>query len=337
MSNDAPIISARRSKTRRWIALGVTAFLAWFLWQLFGPNPPIIVSKETTYITAPLRPNGLPDYRHHLYDRLRDGITVDNNAAVLMWQAYGPGRGSSALKPAEWEHIVRELNLPHADSTAALVDPTHRDMAERVEHWVIANDPIWKQAATNAPDTQDGNSPSSDLGFDAVFATIAFPWRREQLPPLAEWADANSEAIDSLVNASQRPRLYLPYDYSDSDDDLLAETLPMEGIMKSRAAARILAIRAMLHIGEGRHAEAWQDVFAIHRWARLIGQGPTLVEQLVAIALDGIACDATAASSPAATSSSTSRNRYSKNFKVYRRLQILPGALMKARDTIFSK
>ena len=54
-----------------------------------------------------------------------------------------------------------------------------------------------------------------------------------------------------------------------------------------------LSIRAMWHLGENRLNTAWQDVLALHRLSRLLSQGYTLIEQLVAIAINGIACDAT--------------------------------------------
>jgi hypothetical protein len=38
--------------------------------------------------------------------------------------------------------------------------------------------------------------------------------------------------------------------------------------------------------------EAWHDIRAMFRLARLMGQANTLIEQLVAIAIDGMACDA---------------------------------------------
>src|SRR5262245_38530779 len=48
----------------------------------------------------------------------------------------------------------------------------------------------------------------------------------------------------------------------------------------------------MLHLGEGRHDDAWQDLIACHRLGRLVGKGGTLVQSLVGIALDQIASDA---------------------------------------------
>ena len=49
----------------------------------------------------------------------------------------------------------------------------------------------------------------------------------------------------------------------------------------------------MWHIGENRLDDAWTDLLAIHRLARLTAQGHTLVEQTVALSISGIACDGT--------------------------------------------
>jgi hypothetical protein len=46
----------------------------------------------------------------------------------------------------------------------------------------------------------------------------------------------------------------------------------------------------MLSIGEGNIEEAKKDILACHRLARLIGQGAFIVEALVAISVDGMAC-----------------------------------------------
>ena len=56
-----------------------------------------------------------------------------------------------------------------------------------------------------------------------------------------------------------------------------------------RDAARALSIRAMWHLHEGRPEEAWQDIFALYRLARLLGNGQTLVEIAVGMAVDRIA------------------------------------------------
>ena len=98
MPDAAPPIHHRKPRILWWIVAVILLLLALFAYQLLGPNPPIVVSKQTTYITAPLRPDGLPDYVQYLRDQLREGVTPENNAAVLMWQVMGPGTGSDALR-----------------------------------------------------------------------------------------------------------------------------------------------------------------------------------------------------------------------------------------------
>ena len=51
----------------------------------------VSVSKETTYITEPLRKDGSVNYIAALNERSRQGVTLENNSAVLFWQAVGPG------------------------------------------------------------------------------------------------------------------------------------------------------------------------------------------------------------------------------------------------------
>lgn len=290
MSNDTPTVLPRRKRSiTRYLLLAFLLACGLFFWQLLGPAPTIRVSPQTTHITAPLGPDGLPDYVAYQRDKLREGVTHENNAAVLMWQAFGPGEGSDAIAPENWQHITNELNLPPPNH-AYLVEPDRKRLADAVEQWLIANDPEWKNAFENTPAIVDGDPLPEDLGYDIVFAAMDTPWRREQLPPLAAWVDVNSAAMDLLVEGSRRPRFYSPFaPPQDNARQSLVELLQYDSIMRSRAIARALKLRTMLHLGEGRHEAAWQDLLATHRWARLVGQGPTLVEQLVAVAIDGIA------------------------------------------------
>jgi hypothetical protein len=50
MSIDTPFTPPRKKpNVLWWLAGGFVLLLLWFFYQLFGPNPPIIVSRETTY------------------------------------------------------------------------------------------------------------------------------------------------------------------------------------------------------------------------------------------------------------------------------------------------
>src|SRR5262245_52325327 len=123
MSTDTPSAVPRRKRSlTRYILLAFLLFGGLFVYQLFGPAPMIRVSPQTTHITAPLGPDGLPDYVTYQQDKLSTGVTQENNAAVLMWQAFGPGEGSDEISPENWRHITQQLQLP-PPTHAYLVKP----------------------------------------------------------------------------------------------------------------------------------------------------------------------------------------------------------------------
>ena len=145
----------------------------------------------------------------------------------------------------------------------------------------------------DGPSYRNGISSTRGSSTNCWTDVTSRPWTSEQVPLLAEWAKANQAPIDLLVEASRRPRFYAPSEtlINNDRDMLVAMLLPM--VQNTRDAGRALSVRAMWHLGEGRPMEAWQDILAIHRLSHLVTQGYTLVEQLVAIALSGIACDCT--------------------------------------------
>jgi hypothetical protein len=63
----------------------------------------------------------------------------------------------------------------------------------------------------------------------------------------------------------------------------------MQGVQYCRAFAQALTARAMLHVGEGKPEDAWQDLLACHRLGRLVARGGTLIEALVGFAINTIA------------------------------------------------
>ena len=65
--------------------------------QPAGKQTLIKISKETTYITEPLDDQGYVDYVAALNAKLKEGVTRENNSAVLYLQAMGP-----AVLDDEW-------------------------------------------------------------------------------------------------------------------------------------------------------------------------------------------------------------------------------------------
>jgi hypothetical protein len=245
-----------------------------FLINLFNTDEPIVVARDTTYITAPLRADGLPDYERYFLELDRQGVTPENNAAVPFWKAFWP----PDIEPRFHDAMRAELGLAEIPPANERLERLYSETNDRrVREW-LTNQKI---------DTET-------IDVDEVIAlAVDHSWTAAQFPPLAKWVKANQKPIDLLVEASRRPRFYSPSPtlLDDQVDALVSVLLP--GAQNAREAARALAARAMLNVGENHLDNAWTDLMAMHRLARLIAQGPTLVEQLVGMAINQMASNGT--------------------------------------------
>ncbi len=238
------------------------------------PAKPVVrvtIAKDTTYITEPLRKDGYPDYVAALNQRMSKGVTPENNAAVLFWQAMGP----SEIKKEFREKFFRLLGVPQPPEKGDyFVSPT--------EHF---NRHKPKENSEAAPTGEDSDRDSLWRQFDTA---LKRPWSKEEFPIWAEWLAANEKQLALLSEACKRPRCYHPL-ISSPDNKEMVMCVLLPGAQQSRDFARALQMRAMFRIKEGKVDEAWADLLTLHRLARLIGQGSTLVDGLVAIILDGMA------------------------------------------------
>ena len=292
----------KRYRVVLWIGGIVVALLLVFLWQLFGPNPKIVISPQTTYITAPLRANGMPDYAQWLLENERKGVTPENNAAVLMWQALWPI--DMDMEEQHYELICDELGIdPVPSKKDSLQDVYEMANFRRLAVWLHAQRrlsvdgraPTAEAIATlsdweGSPWGLEGEAGELlDIIDPIVEDVLSRPWPSEGIPPLADWARENQRPLDLLVAASRRPRYYSPSPQTidGTDEGLIAMLLPSLGSV--RGAARALSLRAMWHLHEGRPEEAWEDLFAHYRLAQHVGSRRTLVDCLVGIAVEGIA------------------------------------------------
>jgi len=281
MSTDDPFIPPKKKLNVLWWVGGAILLIVFlFFFQLLGPSPPIIVSKQTTHITEPLLPSGLPNYEEFIRRQLSAGVTPENNAAVLLTQALWP----CDYQPADYKAVLKELGIHQIPSTENALQPMYGKR-------------LLKQVAALLPQPSDDDlerdlEPNAEAVVDAA---RYHPWTSAQLPPLAEWVQANEAPLDLIVQASHRPRYYSPSPtlLDDRHDMLISIMLP--GVQAVRHGARGLQLRAMQRIGENRPDLAWQDTLALYRLSRLVTQGPTLVEQLVAVALRGMAVHTTTA------------------------------------------
>ena len=70
-----------------------------------GPPEKIRIAKETTYVLGPVDKEGNIDYWGALRQRCSDGVTPENNAAILFWQAAGPWHIAEDRRDAFFEAL----------------------------------------------------------------------------------------------------------------------------------------------------------------------------------------------------------------------------------------
>lgn len=260
-------------KLTRAIAIGCPIVFALFvLAWLLRAGPSIQVSPATTFITQPLTEDGLPDYEAFLLQEGFNQMGLEDNAAVLLWQACWPGE----LSGDEAKPVLDALGIESISAPESTLKPIlSGDSKEMVSQWL-----------------QDQNLKLQDTPVDLesdtvealIHSAMSRPWNREELPPLAAWVDQNERALDLVVAASKRPKFFSPSpSWLNNEYDMMISTLlPLTASVRS--ASRGLCVRAMIHLGEGRTAEAIEDATACLRLASLTCQGFCLVQEMVAVA-----------------------------------------------------
>jgi hypothetical protein len=204
-----------------------------------------------------------------LNQRSSHGVTPENNAAVLFWTAVGP----EEIRPADRPQYFQMLGispLPQKEACFAHLDK-----------YLTRS----KDSTRNKYGKLKGRMPESISPL--LHPAMKRPWSKPEFAELAGQLEALEKPLLLVAEASKRPRRY---------DPLLTEkpgiisVFLFPAVLQYHDAAEALLARAMLRIGESKPAAAWDDLLTCHRLARLIGQGPTLSESLIAVDLDEMAC-----------------------------------------------
>ncbi len=248
------------------------------------PRVLVTISKETTYITEPLRKDGYPDYVAALNQRCSQGVTPENNAAVLLWKAMGPGRIGKDKREKFFE-MLGVLPLP-----------------VKGEYFVDFDLFVDSQEAVT--DAVKSFQPDSTKQWQSLDVAMTRPWSEQEFPVLAKWVAANEEPLAILLEASKRPRRYDPIVAGKTDttaDSLLwllhsqplnIDTLIARSMNPDFAIVRTLLAHAMLQLNRNKAELAWDELLACHRLARLTGQSPTLLDAVVADNIERATCAA---------------------------------------------
>ena len=230
------------------------------------PKVPFTIDRETTHITEPVGEEGSIDYIEALSLRHRDGVTSENNSVVMFRRAFG-NRGLSQNVAVEY---FRQLGIE--------VPPDEGDYLISLGEYVNSLD------KSELPDVDGLNG--QQVVFNQHGEAESRPWTRDEFPLIARWIDLNEKPLTLAIQGSHRPKYFAPL--LPKNGLVIAILLP--DAQNSREIVRLLAARAMLKLGQRDAEAAWIDVIACHRIARLVAQGPTLIEMLVGFATEARAC-----------------------------------------------
>jgi hypothetical protein len=229
-----------------------------------GDSIVLTVSRETTFLTEPVDDEGWVDYSRGLEAQLSQGVTPENNAAVLWWQALGPDE----IPLEKREDFFRRLGAaPLPDVGEYFVD-----------------------LGGFAVDPPEGVNPDDWMTTlnNQQSEAMMRPWTRQEFPAIARWVDLNEPSVKVVARAAQRPRYFSPLLHF--DDSTLLFNFRLPHAQMARSVARALLARSMLRLAEGNIDGAWSDLVTTHRLARMIARGPTLIELLVGAAIESMAC-----------------------------------------------
>jgi hypothetical protein len=210
--------------------------------------------ESTTKITSPVLADGRIDYLTALENHYGEGVTPQNNAAPLLLAAVGP-----AGLPK---------NQPRDGLTARLGMSPLPDQGD------------YFQERANAEETAD---PLERL--------LNHPWNAADHPNAAAWLNANDKPLALFAEGSKRERFFIPFNGGTPPEMLFDVQLPHLKLF--RDCCRALVCRAMLKAGAGDFAGARDDLATVHRFADLLSsRTTTLIDRLVAYAVDGLASEA---------------------------------------------
>ena len=216
--------------------------------------------------SSPLKVNidasGYLDYETACNESLRGSIQPASNAVILLLKALGPTPEGSEL-PATF---YKWLGVPASNATAADFQTLK----------VFYGDEF------KANPRQFDITSQSPLLLDL--------WKATDNPKQAAWLKQNEAALAITMEASLRKDYYHPLvaPWINGQRQLLFSA-PLAVSGKCRELAYALCQRATLRAGEGKWNEAWGDVFAAFRIARLVSRGGTELELIIGVATEDIA------------------------------------------------
>ncbi len=256
------------------VLLAIVGTLGYFIAQLVLPGPKIVVSKETTYVTSPIAADGLPDYAQYLRNKLKEGVTPENNAAIPLLQAMWP---PFDVDSEDYSVLCEELGMEIPERRKPNQFPWQdSQFLEKVSEWLRALAPAGQEISEEDP---------RFLGENYVGWAEDEPWMVDEIPLLAEWIEREQPLYDMLHEAAGREKCYCPSFYLPGRTHLDLKCLTHSPLgYDTIAALQLLSLRSNLRLESGDVVGAWEDCWGMHRLSQHVPQDFTNNEMTAMVA-----------------------------------------------------
>ncbi len=222
------------------------------------PRLPLFrIAHETTVIDGPMTELGTINYIAYLNVTCSEGVTPENNAVVVLCQAFGPGIIDAECRKEFFDQLGMEVPPGEGDYIVDL--PTYLSRL----------------------------SPPVDEESVAEFRKELIQlrsraWTSDEVPEIATWIELNTTPLAIAEHASNRAQYYEPL-FSTAGTLVTHAQLPV--VQSLRYVSELFTARATMRLGHGDVDGAIDDIFCCYRLSRLVAKGPTVIGRLMAIAM----------------------------------------------------
>ncbi len=219
---------------------GGAAVAAWmFLFDVREPEP-LVISRETTFVTGPLKPDGSVDFVAAINRHYGEGVRPEDNAAVGLLAAVG----TDCLSDEQRARLYDLLGTPPSDHPPPFVP--------------------WRLFQNH----------TDELPYDVQER----PWRADEFPLVAGWLEANEDALALVSQAVQKPKFYVPLVFGNLPPRFSLHARRWHGYTLScQTVYTALTLRTWLRIEHNDLEGAWADFMTQANLARHLAHcGPFL-------------------------------------------------------------
>ncbi|WP_114371536.1 hypothetical protein [Bremerella cremea] len=205
-----------------------------------------------TKLVAPQIPAPITGAARELNARLSKDVDPANNAVVHLVQLFGTDVFPEPVRATS----LKMLGIQTLDS-----------MAPRI----IYSEPFLRAKAEGDPQQLAKLAMTFQSEFNQAGSK---PWKKAELPLLAEFLSQNEKQLDQLVAIANLPSYYAPILSTAEPPSLMSASFAVE--YRLPYLAKCLATRALCKLAEEDFTGAATDLLAIHKLAYLLASGSPL-------------------------------------------------------------